>query len=93
MGVDGSIASGTSEVLALAVGDVLAIALDVALCQPEVQDEDLVGGFVEPNTEVVRLDVAVDEVAVVDVLNPADHLVDQHEDSLETELAESLVEE
>lgn len=93
VGVDGGVAGGAGEVLALAVGDVLAIALDVAFGEPEVDDEDLVGGLVEPDAEVVGLYVAVDEVAVVHVLDPCDHLVDQHQHGLKRELAQRLVEQ
>lgn len=93
MGVNRGIASSSGEVLSLPVGDVLAVALDVPLGQSEVQDEDLVGSLVESNAEVIGLDVAMDEVSVVDVLNPGDHLVDEHEHSLEGELAQRLVEE
>ena len=76
VGVDGGVSGSASEVLALPVGDVLAVPLDVALGQSEVDEEDLVRGLVEADAEVVGLDVPVDEVAVVDVLDPGDHLVD-----------------
>jgi hypothetical protein len=91
--VDGGVAGGAGEVLALAVGDVLAVLLDVALGEPEVDQEDLVGGLVEAHAEVVGLDVAVDEVAGVDVLDAVDHLLDEDEHGLEAELAQGLVEE
>jgi hypothetical protein len=93
VGVDGGVAGSSGEVLALAVGDVLAVALDVALGEPEVEDEDLVGGLVESDAEVVGLDVAVDEVPVVDVLDARDHLVDQHQHRLQRELPQGLVEQ
>ena len=93
VGVDGGIASSSSKVLALTVGDMLAITLNVTLGQSEVKDEDLVTGLVESDAEVIRFDVTVDEVPVVNVLGPTDHLIDEHQDTLETELAEGLVEE
>ena len=93
MGIDGSIPGRSSQVLTLSVGNVLAVPLDVPLGQAEVQDENLVGSFVQPDAEVVRLDVSVNEVSVVDVLDTGDHLVDEHKNSLEGEFAEGLVEE
>ena len=82
MGVDGRVPRSASQVLALPVGNVLPVTLDVSLGQAEVQNEDLVTGFVQPHTEVIGLNVSVDEVAVVNVLNPADHLVDEHQHCL-----------
>lgn len=83
VGVDGGISGGACQILALSVGDVLAVSLDVSLGQAEVQDEYFVGSFVQPNAEIVGLDIPVDEVPVVDILDPGDHLVDEHEDSLQ----------
>lgn len=91
--IDGGIPGCSSQILTLSVGDVLAVSLDVALGQSEVKDEYFVGGFVQPNAEIVRLDVSMDEVPVVDILDSGNHLVDEHEDSLEGEFAESLVEQ
>ena len=93
MGVDGGVAGSARQVLALAVGDVLAVPLDVALGQSEVDQEDLVGRFVEADAEVVGFDVPVDEVAVVHVLDSGDHLVDQHQHCLEGELPEGVLEQ
>ena len=45
------------------------------------------------NAEVIRFDITMDEVSVVDVFNPGDHLVDEHEDSLQGKLAECLIEQ
>ena len=65
----------------------------VFLRQPKVYQEELVA--VPPNShqEVVWLDVAVDEVLVVDILDPPDHLVGQHEDGLHGEPPGAEVEE
>ena len=54
---------------------------------------DLVAVPADAHEEVVRLDVAVDEVFAVDVLHPADHLIGQHEDRLHRKLAGAEVEE
>ena len=92
MGVDGSIPGSSGQVLPLSVGDVLSVSLDVALGESEVDEEDLVARFVETDAEVVGLDVPVDEVPVVDVLDAAHHLVDQHQHCLQTELSERVLE-
>ena len=43
--------------------------------------------------QIVGLDVAVDEVLVVDILDPPDHLVGQHEDGLHGEPPGAEIEE
>ena len=93
MGVDGGVSGSTSEVLSLSVRDVFAISLDVSLGKTEVDEEDLVTGLVETDAEVIRLNVSVDEVSVVNVLNTSDHLVDQHQNCLQGELSECVLEE
>lgn len=71
----------------------LAVSLNIPLGQSEVKDEYFVGSFVQADAEIIRLDVSVDEMPVVHILNSGNHLIDQHEDCLERELAESLVEQ
>ena len=93
MGVDGGVSGSTSEVLSLSVRDVFAISLDVPLGKTEIDEEDLVTGLVETDAEVVRLNVSVDEMSVVNVLNTSDHLVDQHQNCLQGELSECVLEE
>ena len=71
------------EVLVLSVGDVLPRpVVAVLLGKTKVYQEQLVAVPPDPHQEVVGLDVAVDEVLVVDILDPPDHLVGQHEDRL-----------
>ena len=93
MSVNGGVSGSTSEVLSLSVRDVFAISLDVSLGKTEVDEEDLVTGLVEADAEVIRLNVSVDEVSVVNVLNTSDHLVDQHQNCLQGELSECVLEE
>jgi hypothetical protein len=83
MGVDGSIACCSGQVLSLSVRNVFSVPLDVALGKSEIKDENFVGGFVESDAEVIGFDVSVDEVSVVDVFNSGDHLVHEYEDGLE----------
>ena len=65
----------------------------VFLRQTEVYQEELVAVPSDAHQEVVRLDVAVDEVLVVDILDPPNHLVGQHEDGLHGEPPGAEVEE
>ena len=92
MGVDGGIAGSSSQVFPLPVGNMLAVSLNVALGQSEVDQEYFMGGFIESHTKIFRFDVPVNEVPVVDVLYPADHLIDEHEHCLEGKLAEGVLE-
>jgi len=93
MSVNGGIACGTSEILAFSVGDMFALLLNVSFGKSEVQQEYFVGSFIEPNTEVIRLDVPMKEVPAVYVFNALNHLINKHQHTLQGELAKSLVEE
>ena len=73
MGVDGGVTSSTSEVLVLPVGDVkMGLGVTVFLGKTKVNDVDLIAALADAHEEVVGLDVAVDEVAGVDVLDTGD---------------------
>ena len=93
MSVNGGVAGSSGEVFAFAVGNVLSVPLNVSLGESEVDEEHFVGGFVEADAEVVGFDVSVEEVAVVDVLDSSDHLIDEHENSFQRELAKGVFEE
>ena len=45
------------------------------------------------NAEVIGFNITVDEVSVVNVFNSGNHLVNEHENSLEGELTKSLIEQ
>ena len=93
MSVDGGIAGSSSEIFSFSVRNMFSISLDVSFCKSKVDQKDLMTGFVKTNTEVIRLNVSVDEVSVVNVLNTSDHLVDQHQNCLQGELSECVLEE
>ena len=61
--------------------------------QSEINEEEFVTVTANPHKEVVRLDVSVDEILVVDELDSANHLVGQHEDRLHGETSGAEVEE
>jgi hypothetical protein len=72
MGVDAHVTSGTRQRLALPVGDVLLrLGVAVLLRHTKVDNVDDIGalGAWTANEKVVGLDVAVDEVLLVDGLN------------------------
>ncbi len=83
MSIDGGVSGGSCQVFSFSVRNVFSISLDIPLGKAEVENENLVAGFVKANTEIVRLDVPVNEVSVMDVLNSLDHLIDEYEDSFE----------
>uniref|UniRef100_A0A182QU92 Uncharacterized protein n=1 Tax=Anopheles farauti TaxID=69004 RepID=A0A182QU92_9DIPT len=92
--VDRGVPRRPGQVLVLPVRDVDARAeVAVLLRQPEVDQEQLVAVAPDPHQEVVRLDVAVDEVLHVQVLEPPDHLVDQHQHRLDREVPAAEVEQ
>jgi hypothetical protein len=92
--VDGGVTSGTSQVLVLSVRDVeVGLRVPVLLGETEVDHVDLVAPLADAHEEVVRLDITVDEALGVNVLNTADELVGEQEDSLEGEFAVAEVEE
>lgn len=73
MGVDGSVSSRAGQVLVLSVGDVkVRLRVAVLLSETKVDDVDLVASFADAHEEIVGLDIAVDEVARMDVLDAGD---------------------
>ena len=68
--VDGGVASGSSQVFAVLVRNVLALRVLEALGQSEINDVDIVfGDLSAANKEVVRLDVSVNYALFVHFLN------------------------
>jgi hypothetical protein len=61
---------------------VLSISLDVSLGQSKIKDKNFIGSFVKSNAEIVRLDVPVNEVPIMHILDPGDHLINEHENCL-----------
>ena len=86
VGGNGGVSGGTSQVLAILVGDVLAIAVLVALGETEVDDVDVVAGRLRAsNQEVIRLDITVDDSLFMHLLNSLDQLDADQEARLEVE--------
>jgi hypothetical protein len=96
MGVDTHVSRGTGEGLPLTVRDVLlGLRVTVLLGHAEINNVDNVGGFAvwPSDQEVIRLDIAVDEVLLVDSLHAGQHLLGDHDDSLDREATSAVVEE
>ncbi len=93
MCVDRGIPGSSSQILPFSVRNMLSISLDVSFGQSEIDEEDLVTGFIESHTEVIWFYVSMYEVSVVDVFDSSDHLVDDHQDSFEGELSKGVLEE
>lgn len=67
--------------------------LQVPLCQPEINEIHLVLVLLNPDHEVIRLHIPVQEVSRVHVLQALDHLICQHQHRLHGELALAEIEE
>lgn len=94
MCVDGGVARGTGEVLVLSVRDVdVCLVVAVLLGETKIDDVDDVGLLAETHQKIVGLDVAVQKGSRVDVFDPLNHLVGEHEDGFEGEAAVTKVEE
>ena len=69
------ISSRTCQILAILVGNVLALAVLVALGQAEIDNVDVVTRGLRPsNQEIIRLNVSMDYSLFVHLLNPLDQL-------------------
>ena len=94
MGVDGGVTSGTSQVLVLSVRDVeVGLGVPVLLGETEIDNVDLVATLADAHEEVVRLDITVDEVLLVNGLHAGQHLLGNHDNGLDGESAIAVVEE
>jgi hypothetical protein len=70
MGVNTGVTRCSSQVLVLAVWDVdVGLWVPVLLCQPEINDMDLVCLPTQTHDEVVRLNIALSEATGVDKLD------------------------
>lgn len=93
MSVNGSITSGTRQVLVLTVRNVeVSLGVTVLLGQTEIDDINLVTTLTNTHEEVIRLDIAVNEGLGVDVFDTRDQLVGKEKDGLQRELAVAEVE-
>lgn len=85
----------TSEMAILTVRDVMVcVGVEITLGETVVDDVDEVGrSFSHTNDKVVRFDITMNEVTVMDVLHTSDHLDCQHVDSLLGEFSVAKVEQ
>ena len=86
------IPSRSSQLFIVLVADMPACPwILVPFRQTKVDDVDDVLLFTETDQEVVRLDVPVQESALVNELDPLEHLNRQHQDGLVSELATTVL--
>jgi len=94
MGVDRRVPGRSREVLVFPVGNMLTRSVvPVLFSKAEVYYEHLVAMTSNPHQEVIRFDVSVDEVFVVNVFDAADHLIREHQNCLHREPSGAEVEE
>ncbi|KAI6775375.1 hypothetical protein HG530_002133 [Fusarium avenaceum] len=94
MSVNRGVASSTSQVLVLSVGNVeVSLWVSVLLGKTEIDNVDLVASLADAHEEVVRLDISVDKRLCVNVLDSGDELVGEEKNSLQGELSVTEVEE
>lgn len=68
--VEGSVSSGTSQILSLPKWNVLIFGILVAFGQTEIDDVDIVlGGLGGPDQKVVWFDISMDNALLVHLLN------------------------
>ena len=92
--VEGGVASCARQVLAIPVGNVLAVGVPVVLGQAKVYDVEVV--FVVllgSNQKVVWLYISVNHALFVALLDAHDHLYGHHAASLEIELPAASLEQ
>lgn len=96
MSVDGHVSGRAGEGFALSVRNVLfRLGVTVLFGHAEVNDVDDIGrlGTRSADEEVVRLDVAIDQVLLVNRLHARQHLFGDHDDSLDGEPTVAVVEQ
>ena len=94
MRVHGCVTGCTGQILVLTVRDVLLrLGVAVLLGETKIDAMDLVRLLADADEEIIRLDIAMDEILGVDVFDTVDHLIRQHQHGLERELAIAEVEQ
>ena len=93
MRVDGGIARSSSQILAIAVRDMLAsLRVSEPLGQTEINNVYVVLLLADSNQEVVWLNITMEEVPRMDKLNSLEHLIGQHKHCFKGEFALAVVE-
>jgi hypothetical protein len=80
MGIDGSVTSGTGQVLVLAIRDVqVRLGVSVLLGESKINDVDLVASLANAHQEIVGFNVSMDEIARMNVLDAGNLQVRDHQ--------------
>lgn len=84
MSMNRSVSRSPSQTLPLLVGNVLTVLQNKRLGQPEVQQVQLMLVLTNADAEVVRLNVPVQKVTLVEVLDQRNHLINEQKNRLQT---------
>lgn len=87
MRIDRGIPCCSCEIFSLSVRDMFTIPLNVSFSKSKIKNEYFVASLIQPNTEVIWLNVTMNEMSVVNVLNSLNHLVDKNENRLQWEFS------
>ena len=91
--VDRGITGSSGQVLVLTVGDVLMGArIAVLLGKAEIDNVNDRLALSQSNEEVVGLNISMDEGLCMDVFQPAEELIGQHEHRLELKSSAAVIE-
>jgi hypothetical protein len=82
MSIDGGIPGSSGQIFPLSVRNMFSISLDIPFSESKVDDENFVTHFIEADTKIVRFYVAMQKMPVVNVFDPRDHLIDDHQNCL-----------
>ena len=93
MGIERCVACSSSQTLSFSVRDVLSTSgISVSFGKPKVNHINQVLALAESNNKIVRLDIAMEEVSLVNEFNSREHLVSKHKHGFERELATTVSE-
>ena len=93
MGVNGGVTCCSCQLLAFFVRNVFPTSLNISFSKVEALKEDLLCSLIMTDAEVIWFDVPVEKLSTVDVLHMGNHLINEHENSLEGELSVGLIEQ
>ena len=82
VGVNGGVSCSSRQILVFSIGNMLAVSLDVPLCQSKINDENLMRPLSGSNEKIIWLDIPMQKVAGMDVLDTRDQLISDHQHCL-----------
>ena len=93
MGRNGGVSGGSSQILAILVGNMISLTIHVALSKTKVNDVDEVAcGLCRSDKEVIRFHITMDDSLGVDLLEMFHELNSNQKNRLHVELAFAVLE-